>query len=227
MEFNVPPECCSTEAEIWQRVSEFLKAGWTGFVLESDRQSDPSSMRVRATKLARQDASASVAQDGGDAVRDCTPSAAVERPTKRPRISDEQYMASVEPASANVSESETAQEGPIDSAANAHKLAEPTLSLRICVDKPVGATGSAGAGGATAASTMVDFPSDDRSLSVRVEFLTGSASSRSEFWKLAETLKADVLRNNRRWRRQAKLAAMAATPVAGSEPKPVSIEGKV
>ena len=227
MEFNVPPECCSSEATIWQRVSEFLNAGWTGFVLESDRQGEPSSMRVRATKVARQDAPASVTQGGGgETIRDCHPSAAVERPTKRPRISSEQDMESGEPvASAVVSESETALEGPVDSAANAQQLVEPTLSLCICVDKRAGVTGSAGAG-ATVASTIDDSPSDDRSLSVRVEFLTGSASSRSEFWKLAETLKADVLRNNRRWRRQAKLAATTATPVAGSEPKAASIEGK-
>ncbi len=229
LEFDVPPDCCSTGVEIWRRVSEFLDAGWTGFVLESDRRGDPSSMCVRATKLVDQESSGSVAGEVVDAIRDRSSSTS-ERPTKRARVLGTPSTASIEPASASMGQGDTVQHGPVNSMPGAQQLPEPTLSLRICVDEAAGVEDSRSALG-TAAPALpesrgsADLPTADSSLGVTVEFLTGSASSRSEFWKLAETLKADVLRNNRRWRRRAKLAA--ATPGAGSagESKLVSIEG--
>ena len=236
LEFDVPRQCCSNPLEIWRRVSEFLDAGWTGFVLESDREGESSSMCVRVTNSTPHESSGLLAKDGLHVTLDGT-SGAVERPTKRARVFDVLDTASVESASKDVSQSETVQESSADSASSAQEAPEPTLSLRINVEEPASVEDSSGARAATVTSTATGSQepavllSDCSSSTVRVEFLTGSASSRSEFWKLAETLKADVLRNNRRWRRRAKLAAaaaVAATPGAGSarEPKAVSCEGE-
>ena len=216
LEFDVPPECCSTGVEIWRRVSEFVDAGWTGFVLESERQGDPSSMCVHAVKLADRESSGLVAGEKVDAIRDGS-STALERPTKRARGLGTRNTASVESASADMDQGETVQDSPVDSVPSAQQLPEPTLSLRIRVQDSRGARGTA-APAQAGSHACADLQTGVSSVVVTVEFLTDSASSRSEFWKLAETLKADVLRNNRRWRRRAKLATAttpgADTPVA-------------
>lgn len=188
-------------------------------MLKREPQTDPSIVDVHLMEMPPEEGEGGPASPACMAAADLDDHHTVERPSKKPKVlGQEKARDDVTGAGAP---GDACAETPV-AVAHAQAEPEPRLSFSVHVG---GAAVAAETGAETECTTVAAAHSQVSSTeqttiggssAVRVEFLTGSASSRREFWKLAETLQADVLRNNRRWRRRAQLAAAAAAP--GAEP---------
>ena len=206
--FEVPKTCCPEPGEIWRRVSEFLDAGWTGFALKAarDRQTAPSTLKVGLT--AAPVGLEPAAQKGGGGGCPAPPLESSERATKRPKHNGADIDGVCKSDEADRTADATAP------AADSTNLeTESTLSFSVHVVDDVGGAVEGKAESTATPDTSLGLTgtaagANAETVTVTIQFLTGKdSSSRHIFWKLAETLQADILRNNRRWRRRQQLEA--------------------